>query len=103
MSIVPQFLHMSVVGVRVRDEESSLDRAAVRVRPPSREYVLCVNVPVLVVDGPGECEGYHLRSLRNFIVFHSSNENRSYAIRGDFKEAKINGYDYLTRHEVPRY
>lgn len=55
---------MSVIGIRMRDEECSFDRAAVRIGPFWCKYVLVVDVPVLVVYWPGKGYCYHLGCLK---------------------------------------
>lgn len=67
VAVVPQLLHVAVVGVLVRQEEGALDGTAVRVRAVRGEDFR-VDLPVLVVDGVVQRDDDHLRRLVHLDV-----------------------------------
>lgn len=71
VAVVPEFLHVTVVGVLVRQEESCLDGAPVCVGPVRGEYLL-VDFPILVVDSIVECQHNHLWGLIDLNVAWNS-------------------------------
>lgn len=79
VTVVPHFLHLLVVRVLMRYIESRLDVAAVRVLPVWREQLLCVELPVLCIDGIIERKDYHLGHL---IRIHPS-RNQSPVFRAE--------------------
>lgn len=64
VSVVPHLLHLLIVGVLMRNVESRLDVAAIRVFALRRKQFLGVQIPVLDVDRIVEREYNHLRHLR---------------------------------------
>ena len=81
MALAVDFLDGRVVGVFVRNEESGLDVASVRILALAVEHVL-VEFDVVVVDGVVEGDHDHLRHLFRFqFARHFRSRFRTEAIR----------------------
>ena len=65
VSIVPQFLDVSVVGVFVAQEKCGLNGTAVGIGPIGCEYLL-IDLPILVIDGVIESQNNQLWRLFGF-------------------------------------
>lgn len=80
VTIVPQLLHVSIVGVLVRQEECRRNGASVRVGSVGGEDFL-VDLPVFVVDSIVESENDHLwRFLWLEIAWDQCSIDRAEAI-----------------------
>lgn len=64
VAVVPQFLHVSVIGVGVRHEERRFDRTSVGIGALRREQMARVDVPVFMVYRAVERQGDHLWCLK---------------------------------------
>lgn len=81
MAIIPQFLHMSVVGVFMREEEGGSDGTSIRISAIGGEDFL-VYFPVLIVDSIVKGKDDHLRCLfRSQISRDPGGIDRTEAVR----------------------
>lgn len=56
MSIVPEFLYILIVGIRMGYIECTPNGATVRIAPIGREQHLGEELPIVVIDGIIECQ-----------------------------------------------
>lgn len=81
VTIIPQLLHMSIVGVFVRQEKSGQNVAAVWIGSIGQKQLL-IDIPIFVVNRIVECDDHHLRRFfRSQITRNSSGVRTAEAVR----------------------